>query len=62
MTEENFDASFAIPSEITVDFTVWTEKRDRIAYEVFTTEITYVRHLHILNSVSVPFFESVQYL
>lgn len=51
-SEELFDASFAIPSDITVDFTVWTDKRDRIAYEVYTTEITYVRHLQILYSVS----------
>eukprot|EP01127_Copromyxa_protea_P021519 TRINITY_DN7413_c1_g1_i1.p1 TRINITY_DN7413_c1_g1~~TRINITY_DN7413_c1_g1_i1.p1 ORF type:complete len:658 (-),score=95.74 TRINITY_DN7413_c1_g1_i1:140-2113(-) len=54
VSESAFDAHFKLPTHIKIDFSVWTEQRDKIAYEILTTEITYVRNLQILYSVYQP--------
>jgi len=53
-TEEDFEHLVFKEKLVGMDFTVHKEKRDRIAYEVYSTEWTYVRNLSLLMAYWAP--------
>eukprot|EP01126_Amoeba_proteus_P007560 TRINITY_DN12715_c0_g1_i13.p1 TRINITY_DN12715_c0_g1~~TRINITY_DN12715_c0_g1_i13.p1 ORF type:complete len:699 (+),score=84.09 TRINITY_DN12715_c0_g1_i13:134-2098(+) len=54
MNDEAFDEYFKLPTHVKIDFSIWTQKRDKVAFEILSSELTYVRNLHILNTIFRP--------
>jgi hypothetical protein len=49
-SQEEFEKYFDY-SHCKIDFKIWKEPRDRVAYEILTSEVIYVKSLQVLMTV-----------